>query len=572
VTDTTKVLAQRCAHCGTAAAPGIAFCANCGASLDLRTDDDALQSTVRALFGRDLDIERELGRGGMAAVYGAFDPELQRRVAVKVLLPELAENTEIVERFRREARTVAALQHPNIVSVFAVRTNAEMSAIIMQFVDGRSLDVALRDEPRLPLSAAGMVLSQVAEALEHAHERGVIHRDVKPANVLLDRDGHAVVSDFGIARREGGTRITDTGVVMGTIAYMSPEQCLGGAVTTASDQYSFGVMAFELLAGRRPFADGPVIDMLRAHVDQAPPNLGGLRSELPDAVVSWIMRSLEKDPAARHPDFRDARRVFAALVGNAKSTTKVIASLASAAATLRVADAPTLVVPVPRRSRVAALVGLAVVVLGGSVGAWGYLHRSTPTLVSPVAPVAQQAVAKTPVAPETRTPKRTAVTSTAALPPVSKPANDSVAAAPKPVIVVRDTVAVAAPASVPAPVAAPPAAPAVAAALADARAVAREFVTICNQRRTRDLEQLAALGGDAALRAELLRLVRTAPEFAAGFERVASSPVVSGDRFTTEFVIDLEWRGGQQLATVQLQAAQQNGAWHVTAFGVSAAP
>ena len=618
--DTTQQLERRCAHCGSVVPAGRAFCSHCGASVERPAGDDPLLDRVRALFGRELEIERELGRGGMAVVYGAFDPELQRRVAVKVLLPEVAQHPELAERFRREARMAAALQHPNIVSVYGVRSDAEMSAIVMQLVDGRSLDVALRDDPRLPLPVAGLLLAQVAEALQHAHERGVVHRDIKPANVLLDHDGHAVVSDFGIARREGGTRITDTGVVMGTVAYMSPEQCLGAEVTFASDQYSFGIMAFELLAGRRPFADGSVIDMLRAQVNDSPPHLSTVRADIPEAVAAYVMRTLEKEPGARHRDLREARRVFGALVGDAKSTTSVIAGmsrarrdggavsrsastivpavtvpLAAAQPTVPLAPAPASA-PRGKAGTLAAIAAGVVIVAAGL--AWAVNHRGTAT--PGVAPTASQNGSPAPTAdarvagsaalgaPAATGPARRAnesaaggggavsasatpgVSATPTTPGAARAASDPAASSAQTASLPRDTVVAPAAAVTNAPTVAP--SPAASATLGDARSVAREFITICNQRRAPDLERLGTLDGDDALRAELLRRVRSAPDFAAGFERVASSPNPAGDRFTTEFVIDAEWRGGSLLATVKLQATQQGGVWHVSAFGVTPSP
>ena len=249
---------------------------------------DDLMESVRALFGRELEIEHELGRGGMAVVYSAHDAALQRRVAVKVLLPEYAADEAMAARFLREARTVAALQHPHVVSVYGVRSNGERSAIVMQFVEGRSLDVLLAEKPQLATPVAGLLLSQAAAGLQHAHERGIIHRDVKPANVLIDRDGRAVVSDFGIALHAGATRLTDTGMVVGTMAYMSPEQRSGGVVGPAADQYALGVMAFELFAGRLPFT-GALPDGRPAHARSATaaghpaPGAGVVRREHRDA-------------------------------------------------------------------------------------------------------------------------------------------------------------------------------------------------------------------------------------------------------------------------------------------------
>ena len=247
----------------------------------------------------------------MAVVYLGFDLELERRVAIKVLLPDIAGDPEMADRFKREAKMVAALNHPNVIPIYGLRNSPTISAIIMQFVDGNSLDVVLRERgsSTLPLPVAGLILSQVAAGLEHAHARGVVHRDVKPANVLLDPAGQVFVSDFGIARwhdRGGGT---GSGVILGTAAYMSPEQCLGRRADAASDQYAFGVMAFEVLTGRRPFT-GRSSELLKAHINDPPPRLSEIRPDLMPEIESFVMRTLEKDPAARHPSLRDSRTFF----------------------------------------------------------------------------------------------------------------------------------------------------------------------------------------------------------------------------------------------------------------------
>ena len=622
---------------------GFAFCSRCGAGVEQRAGGDPLLEKVCALFGRDLEIERELGRGGMAVVYAAYDPALQRRVAVKVLLPEIADEPDMSERFQREARTVAALQHPNVVSIYGVRTDGVVSAIVMQFVEGRSLDVVLRERASpLPLPATGLILAQVTAGLQHAHERGIVHRDVKPANVLLDKAGWAVVSDFGIARREGGTRLTESGVLIGTLAYMSPEQGRGERVGPASDQYSFGVMAYELLSGSRPFT-GTLAEILNSQVNDAPRPLRERRPDLPATVESFVMRALEKKPGDRHPHMREAERVFRSLVPDTTAATTVLVGLsqvrAAAGSTVRPAitlsnfalltaaplvttepahdAASQIVAPVPtaaverpataaavplarRRSRVI-VAATAVVVLGALIWAWRFARTSSDAAAASIGATA----------PQTSDPARGSTRSGVGAPASASPKAQSdraVRGGPQSASGVANTGAAtaagaatassgggegatakaargdsassleaASPAGAGARSTAPPNAapnpvpPAVSATLADARAVARAFVTLCNQRRWRDLELLGSVEGDAALRAEIVRLVHTAPDFAAGFDRVASTPSASGDGFSTEFVIDLEWRGGKRLAMVRLQAVSQNGAWKLAAFGVSPA-
>lgn len=289
-------------------------------------DTAQLQAQLQALVGGELLIERELGRGGMAAVFLGFDPALQRRVAIKLLLPEAIHDVSVVERFLREGRTIATLDHAHIVRVLSVRSSQGTSAIVMQYVDGQSLDVVLEQKGRLSIEAAGLILSQVASGLQHAHDRGVVHRDVKPANVLIDRDGRAIVTDFGIARRDDGSTPTKTGLVLGTVDYMSPEQRSGERVSPATDQYALGVMAFELLTGRLPFI-GNIGQTTYGHMTQPPPLLQSVRPELPDAMEALVQRMLAKAPEDRWPSLNEVGRVFGTLTPHAGTTTRQIADL-----------------------------------------------------------------------------------------------------------------------------------------------------------------------------------------------------------------------------------------------------
>ena len=272
-----------------------------------RVDSEELRARLRTLFGSELRIDRELGRGGMAAVFLAFDPGLERQVAVKLLLPDVSVHGDVVERFLREARTVAALQHPHIVSVYGVRSRDDAHAIVMQFVDGTSLDTVVAERGARPPAQAARLLSQVAAGLQHAHDRGVVHRDVKPANVLVDDQGNAYVSDFGIARRNDAAIVTKTGLVLGLWDYMSPEQRAGERVTAAADQYAFGVMAFEVFTGRLPFPGTPA-EVIRGHMETPAPSMRAVVPELTPAIDALIARMLAKDPADRWPSLVEARQ------------------------------------------------------------------------------------------------------------------------------------------------------------------------------------------------------------------------------------------------------------------------
>jgi serine/threonine-protein kinase len=244
-------------------------------------------------------IERELGRGGMAAVYLATELELHRKVALKILPPEFSFGEGLVERFQREARTAAQLDHPNIIPIHRVGTAGRLLYFAMKYVEGRSLADVLRERNALPIPTVTGILESVGEALAYAHSRGVIHRDIKPANILIDRQGVVLVSDFGIARAAADDTITQSGAVVGTPQYMSPEQCAGKRVGPSSDQYSLGVVGFEMLTGNTPFDAESAIALLQQHISQAPPRLTPLRPDAPAGLTQLIERAMRKRPEER---------------------------------------------------------------------------------------------------------------------------------------------------------------------------------------------------------------------------------------------------------------------------------
>ncbi len=207
---------------------------------------------LREALAGEFDIEGELGRGGMAAVFRARELALNRRVAIKVMAPGLLLGEGMVERFRQEAITIANLQHANIIGVHSVRTLGDLHLFVMQYVPGRSLDRVIHEWGRLSLASTGAVLYHVGSALDYAHRRGVVHRDVKPGNILLDADGDPIVTDFGIAKIAEAPGYTLVGTVLGTPTYMSPEQCVALEVGPPSDQYALGIVAYQ--NARRPAA------------------------------------------------------------------------------------------------------------------------------------------------------------------------------------------------------------------------------------------------------------------------------------------------------------------------------
>ena len=215
---------------------------------------DPLFDRVRAATAGEYVIEGELGRGGMAAVYLGRDVALHRRVAIKVMLPEMARVAGSQERFVVEARTAAQLDHPGIVTIYAVKQSGGLTFIVMKYIEGQTLDHVLATRGPLDSGVVAAIGSHVAQALQFAHSHGVVHRDVKPSNIIIDTTGHPVVADFGIAKVSTSPSLTMAGATLGTPAYMCPEQCLGLPVTPASDQYSLGVVLYQLLTGRVPFS------------------------------------------------------------------------------------------------------------------------------------------------------------------------------------------------------------------------------------------------------------------------------------------------------------------------------
>src|SRR2546422_241631 len=309
-----------CARCGTSLGPGALFCPRCGTSIPVARGDavktipiaqpaDArgtMTDALRQATLGDYEILAELGRGGMATVYLAHDVALDRKVAIKVLAPALLAMGEgMVERFKREARTAAALSHPHIIPIYAVRESDRVLYFVMQYVQGRALDSIIRDVGPLPIPMVQTILAQVGDALGYAHRHGVIHRDIKSANIMIDEEGYAVVTDFGIAKVQEAQGLTVTGVTVGTPAYMSPEQCATCEITGASDQYSLGVVAYEMLIGRLPFQSVSSMSVMYAHFNERPVDITRLRPDCPPNLAAAVMQMLEKEPEDRWPTMDD---------------------------------------------------------------------------------------------------------------------------------------------------------------------------------------------------------------------------------------------------------------------------
>jgi eukaryotic-like serine/threonine-protein kinase len=255
--------------------------------------------TVQALAEGRYRVEDVLGRGGMACVYLARDSELERPVAVKVLAEHLAGQPAFRDRFLREARLAAQLSHPNIVQVFDVGEEDGKPFIVMECVEGSTLADELKEQGTLDSEDVVDLALQICGGLEHAHAAGLVHRDIKPQNLLLRPDGTVKIADFGIARAAETTRLTQMGSVLGTAAYLSPEQALGEEVTASADIYSLGCVLFELLTGRTPHVFKTLPELVVKHREEAIQPLRELRPEVPERLEAAVMHSLARNPQYR---------------------------------------------------------------------------------------------------------------------------------------------------------------------------------------------------------------------------------------------------------------------------------
>jgi serine/threonine-protein kinase len=260
--------------------------------------------TTDQLFANRYRLERRLGVGGMSTVQLAFDTRLERYVAVKLLAEHLAEDPSFVSRFRREALAAARLVHPNIVQVFdfGSEDGTGRQYIVMEYVDGQSCAEILRDHGPLSPRQAVDVLAQACAGLDYAHRNGVVHRDVKPGNLLRSRDAVVKLADFGIAKAAEQSDITKAGSVLGTAAYLAPEQARGEPAGPASDLYALGVVAYQLMAGRLPYEAASLTDLARLQESGPPPSLDELAPDVPPALAAAVMRALHRDPARRYAD------------------------------------------------------------------------------------------------------------------------------------------------------------------------------------------------------------------------------------------------------------------------------
>src|SRR5919199_644415 len=340
---------------------------------------------IDTLFDGRYKILRKLGAGGMADVYLAEDQELGRRVAIKMLNDRHANDEQFVERFRREAKNAAGLSHPNIVSIFD-RGQAEGTYYIaMEYLDGRSLKELITSRGPAPIHVAVDYARQILAALRVAHRQGVVHRDIKPHNVLVDGEGRIKVTDFGIARA-GPSQMTEEGSIIGTAQYLSPEQAQGAPVTPASDLYSVGIVLYEILTGSVPFGGESPVELAMKHLSKVPEPPSHLRPEVPRDLDFVIMRALAKPPSERYQsademdaDLARVARGVAVSPETEEAATAIIAQPITAATVVKPPVGPRPPVyydydePVERRRPFWPwLLALALVVLAGFAGWLAY--------------------------------------------------------------------------------------------------------------------------------------------------------------------------------------------------------
>src|SRR6478672_9893540 len=264
---------------------------------------------VADVFSNRYEIERELARGGMADVFLARDQLLDRPVAVKVLFPEFARDPSFVERFRREAQSAASLNHPNIAAVYDWGQERGTYFIVMEYVEGRSLRDIIRADGRIPAFEVARVGAEIADALAFAHRHGVVHRDIKPGNVLITATGSVKLTDFGIAANPADATqgLTQTGSVMGTATYFSPEQAQGFTVDGRSDVYSLGVVLYEMATGVPPFTGESPVAVAMKHVREVPPPMRTRVPDVPAQLESIVNAALTKDSAMRYQSADEMR-------------------------------------------------------------------------------------------------------------------------------------------------------------------------------------------------------------------------------------------------------------------------
>jgi serine/threonine-protein kinase len=361
------------------------------------------------MIGTQLDnyrVDEKIGEGGMGAVYRAYDVMLEREAALKFLRPELSAQPDLIERFRSEAKAVARLNHANVAGIYGLHHHQTDLFMAMEFVPGPTLHEVIASQGRLPVGHAVAIAAAVLSALEYAHAQGIVHRDIKTANIIVRPDGRVKVMDFGIARVLGSQRHTRTGFAVGTLAYMAPEQIQGLEVDGRADIYSLGIVLYEMLSGRTPFAGGTDWQMMQSHISMAPPPLSS-SVEVPEEVERVVMRALAKEPVDRFASATEFRRALkaslppgafdAAVEEAGVSTSRAGASGPDDETVVRSALAPT-----PPLGTVPAAGSVAATAVARETGAGATAEPGTPTTTVPTG----QSVTPVPAVGATAVPAR----------------------------------------------------------------------------------------------------------------------------------------------------------------------
>src|SRR2546426_11179364 len=373
-----------CFRCHTPIPESSKFCSTCGADVSggdgpgSTSSVDLVRERLQRIIEGEYRLERLLGKGGMGQVFLAHDLTLEREVAIKVLPPDVSQDDQVVRRFQQEAKTAAKLDHPNIIPIYRVESEGGLNYFVMKYISGTSLEDLLDKKEPLAVTEIQRILWEAACALGHAHQRGVVHRDVKPANIMFDHDGRVMLTDFGISKAlQAATGLTATGMIIGTPHYMAPEQGKGAAVDGRADQYSLGVVGYRMITAELPFSGDSVHTIIYKHIYEEPPLASTKRPGIPAALTVAISRALAKEPDQRFPtmeDFATAVWPEQPVASPARSRGPARPrSRATADAPTEITGAPTTPLPAAQsrkpRSRAPAVIGLAV----GAAGVGGYL-------------------------------------------------------------------------------------------------------------------------------------------------------------------------------------------------------
>jgi len=457
---------MECLKCHTPLPDGSKFCYACGADVTGggtlgagSGGTEALMVRLQRLVEGKYKLERLVGKGGMGAVFLAHDLTLEREVAIKVLPPDISMDEHIVKRFQQEAKTAAKLDHTNIIPIYRVESEGGLNYFVMKYIAGTSLEDVLDQKQPLTIDYIQRVLWEAACALGHAHQRGVVHRDVKPANIMFDHDGRVMLTDFGISKAlQAASGFTGTGMIIGTPHYMAPEQAKGATVDGRADQYSLAVVGYRMITAELPYTGDSVHTILYKHIFEEVPRASAKRSDTPEFLVAAISRALSKEPDQRFPTMEEfatgvwPEQPVAAPKAGHKGQRRpppprtAAAAAAAADAPTEMTNAPTtpipragLKIPAPKKQKksgigIGMVVGAIVVAAAGVGGYVALTSKQSPPSSSPpaappptvVAPVETVHVAAPPPAPprqdQRRGPPRRAVVIPPPAPPAPPPA------------------------------------------------------------------------------------------------------------------------------------------------------